>query len=184
MKNNRPTRLSLKKLRDHITFLEKRHKLNIQWDVTYKENQYYDALTDTIYLYPISSVMDYLCSLHEIGHALTPAFKGVVKKYNEIDKLKFENFPSDPDEKIRLLKNLEKFVLMGKRLNEKIYSCEWECGNELIAWKYTFQNSLVWNKRCTFFCTSNILTYWHKHSKNSKINKETFTKKYISPIFE
>ena len=129
----------------------------------------------------ISNSKDYLISMHEIGHALTPRIRLARDKYLSLyDKTVDMKFPRNKSKTVKFLKEFKRNYAECLKCSRIINSPHWRITNETIAWRYAFKNSLIWNDKLKMLVLDSIMTY----HKLTKISRKRFHEKYIVPIFK
>lgn len=181
---NTTKKSKLEKLKDHILYLQKKHKLKIVWGKSV--GYYYDVLNEILYFPPILSSKDYILALHEIGHALTPRLKRSKADYNktsrQLDNMK--KFPKIKSEQLIYLKLFAKLFKKCQRLIDKMQTPTWIWENEVLAWQYAYKTSLIWNNKLKYFVNKCICSYWTKYFVLTSLSRNDFIKQYVNRIYE
>lgn len=189
---NRPQKLPLKTLKRHINKLLKENNIEVKWgrDGTYNHEEH------KVYCPFIKSVNDYLTCLHEIGHALTyntdkydaildETGKRIVQCNDELKRKRHTKY------RVRIINDeLERILSKLTSTLSSLKSNKWKFKWETIAWKFAYQNSLVWNDECSEFVKDCITTYWANSGDKENWSSEKlmdsyfkFRTRYMDPIF-
>lgn len=184
---------TLRSLKKHIASLKKEHNLNIKWGHSYGV---YDSVANIIKVPHIKNYKHYLIVMHEIGHALSD-HQMYAKTEMEVlsDKLKVLDLIAftemNDKNKLHFLKKLEKLTAEYTSFCKSIYAPKWSWKNEMVAWEYVIQNSIIWDKKCEKFARKSMMSYWivmgnrNTNMSMTDIYKSycKFTNKYVNPIF-
>lgn len=187
---NRPSKLSIKKLKSHFNSFRKKHGVRVKWG---NYSPHYNELCRTVFLPPITSQLSYIIALHELGHALTPRLQRAgdeLKSLNDkLHHLKSEFRQNCTIQiKYKLLQQMNGVTEWAKRIQKRVGTRDWQWKNESLAWRFVFLNSLIWSPKYERYIDECISSYWNNHEGH--ITKELvnerlkFQKKYINPIFK
>jgi len=186
----RPKQLPIKKLKAHIASLKRQHNITLRYG-----SPHHDEIRGVTYIPRISTTLDYIVALHEIGHALDIRITWWAEKVKNIklsiDEIEIEgNNRISPKRLRQLTAKLDRLAKKTDAIQACIDSNKWTWENERTAWRYAFKQSLVWNKQCKMKVEECLRSYWvaRKPKQNWSLQKimdhyQRFYLKYTMPVF-